>query len=91
MISCWALNVDNPVPGVLPDGPSTNGYAGGFGVSLMAKDLSIAKETAKKTKVKNVLGDICYKDYIKLIDEGKGSKDFGIIYQKLIDSKLKQD
>jgi len=83
--------VDNPVPGVLQDGPASKNYAGGFGVSLMAKDLAIANETAKKTKLKNTLGDICYRDYLKIIEEGDGNKDFGIIYQKLVEKCSKKE
>ena len=34
---CWASDTYNPVPGVLPGVPSSNGYAGGFGTTLMTK------------------------------------------------------
>ena len=34
---CWASDTYNPVPGVIEGVPSSNGYAGGFGTTLMAK------------------------------------------------------
>lgn len=74
---------------MLPDGPASNNYEGGFGSALMAKDLAIANQTAKKSKIKNKLGNICYNDYLKLLAEGKGNKDFGIIYEKLIEENKK--
>ncbi|MDN8012609.1 3-hydroxyisobutyrate dehydrogenase [Burkholderia multivorans] len=37
----------NPWPGVLPDVPSSHGYQGGFQMSLMCKDLSLAISNAQ--------------------------------------------
>ncbi|KAI6906721.1 hypothetical protein KC318_g5723 [Hortaea werneckii] len=36
-----------PVPGLSPDAPASNGYAGGFRIGLMRKDFSLAVQTAK--------------------------------------------
>lgn len=49
--SCWTLNTYNPKPGVLPGVPSSNNYDGGFGVSLMKKDLSIVLDSAAKVNL----------------------------------------
>ena len=40
----WALELYNPCPGVMENVPSSKGYAGGFGVDLMLKDLGLATE-----------------------------------------------
>ena len=36
---CWSVDTYNPCPGVMPNVPSSNDYKGGFGSSLMLKDL----------------------------------------------------
>ena len=43
----WALNVYNPYPGVMEGVPASKGYAGGFLVDLMRKDLALAMQTAQ--------------------------------------------
>lgn len=45
----WALNVYNPYPGVMPTAPASRGYAGGFMVELMNKDLGLAIATAEQS------------------------------------------
>jgi 3-hydroxyisobutyrate dehydrogenase len=52
----WALNVYNPYPGVMDNVPSSNGYAGGFLVDLMRKDLGLAMETAQASSSSVPLG-----------------------------------
>ena len=42
----WSLEVYNPMPGVMPSVPASNGYAPGFMVDLMVKDLGLAMEVA---------------------------------------------
>ncbi|KAJ5677042.1 uncharacterized protein N7477_002675 [Penicillium maclennaniae] len=37
----------NPVPGVVPEAPSSNGYRGGFKVQLMKKDFGLAVEAGR--------------------------------------------
>ncbi|KAJ3033462.1 hypothetical protein HK097_004835, partial [Rhizophlyctis rosea] len=44
---CWSTDTYNPVPGVMPNVPASRDYEGGFGNSLMAKDLGLAVEAAK--------------------------------------------
>uniref|UniRef100_A0A0K0D8Z6 NAD_binding_11 domain-containing protein n=1 Tax=Angiostrongylus cantonensis TaxID=6313 RepID=A0A0K0D8Z6_ANGCA len=34
---CWSSDTYNPVPGMIEGIPSSNGYQGGFGCTLMAK------------------------------------------------------
>ncbi|MGE8603166.1 3-hydroxyisobutyrate dehydrogenase, partial [Bordetella trematum] len=38
----WATELYNPWPGVMEHAPASKGYAGGFGVDLMLKDLGLA-------------------------------------------------
>ncbi|KAF2009420.1 hypothetical protein BU24DRAFT_467801 [Aaosphaeria arxii CBS 175.79] len=53
----------NPVPGVVPDAPSSNGYQGGFKVQLMRKDFALAVDMAKETNAKTILGPLGLKTY----------------------------
>ncbi|TKC33677.1 hypothetical protein EI555_006282, partial [Monodon monoceros] len=39
---CWSRDTYNPVPGVMDGVPLANYYQGGFGATLMAKDLGLA-------------------------------------------------
>ncbi|WP_136681109.1 3-hydroxyisobutyrate dehydrogenase [Neptunomonas sp. XY-337] len=45
----WALQVYNPVPGVMDGVPSSNDYQGGFQVDLMFKDLGLAMEMSQQS------------------------------------------
>jgi 3-hydroxyisobutyrate dehydrogenase len=47
----------NPVPGIVPTSPSSQGYKGGFRVELMKKDVELAVELAGKVGAKLALGD----------------------------------
>ncbi|KAJ6258982.1 hypothetical protein Dda_5877 [Drechslerella dactyloides] len=60
---CWPSEVNNPVPGVVETAPSSRGYQGGFGVSLMAKDLKLAIAAAELADAKLVLADSARKVY----------------------------
>ena len=42
---CWSLNVNTPRPGIKENAASNN-YDGGFGVSLIKKDLNLALDVA---------------------------------------------
>ena len=49
-------DVFNPVPGVCPQAPSSNGYRGGFRVQLMRKDIGLAVDMARRVGARNALG-----------------------------------
>jgi 3-hydroxyisobutyrate dehydrogenase len=42
----WSMTSYCPIPGVGPQSPADNGYAGGFAAALMLKDLRLAMEAA---------------------------------------------
>ena len=52
----WAVEVYNPVPGVMKNVPSANSYKGGFQVDLMLKDLGLAIELCKNSLTPAPLG-----------------------------------
>lgn len=64
----------NPVPGVYPDAPSSNGYQKGFKVQLMKKDFSLALDMARRVGSTNVLGSVGLQTY-KEASEDERCKD----------------
>ena len=53
----------NPVPGLCPQAPASNGYKGGFRVQLMKKDFGLAVEAAERVGAKLALGEEGLKVY----------------------------
>ncbi|VDM81345.1 unnamed protein product [Strongylus vulgaris] len=85
---CWSSDTYNPVPGVIEGIPPSNGYQGGFGSALMAKDLSLAQNAATTTQSPTPLGSLAHQIYRLLAQDPKYSnKDFGIVYQFLKEQK----
>jgi len=78
----WPSEINNPVPGVIEASPSSKGYAGGFGVSLMKKDLRLAMSAADEAGAKLVLAEKAKEVYDAAEKEHKG-KDFSVVYKWL--------
>lgn len=78
---CWSVDTYNPRPDMMEGVPSSNNYNGGFGVSLMRKDLSLAMETANAAKLDIEFSDKALKYYKSIESKGMGKKDFSIVYQ----------
>ena len=78
----WPSEVNPPVPGVKEGSPSSKDYAGGFGVSLMNKDLRLAMKAAKEADAKLVLADVAKNVYDATEKDHKG-KDFSVVYRWL--------
>jgi 3-hydroxyisobutyrate dehydrogenase len=75
----WATEVCNPWPGVLPEAPSSRGYAGGFGNDLMLKDLGLAVEAALQTGATIPLGEAARNLYAMNASAGRGGLDFSSV------------
>lgn len=79
---CWPSEVNNPVPGVIETAASSRGYEGGFGVSLMHKDLRLALTAAEESGTPLALGDEARKVY-NAVEEAHRGKDFSVVYKWL--------
>ncbi|KAI9903780.1 hypothetical protein N3K66_000309 [Trichothecium roseum] len=82
---CWPSEVNNPVPGVLPAGaPADRDYRGGFGLSLMKKDLGLAVVAAREAGARMELAGSAMAAYEKADqdDRCKG-RDFSVVYRYL--------
>ena len=81
---CWPSEINNPVPGVIETAPASRGYEGGFGVSLMKKDLRLALAAAEESGTPLVLGNQAREVY-NAVEEAHRGKDFSVVYQWLHD------
>ncbi|KAJ7322439.1 hypothetical protein JRQ81_018726 [Phrynocephalus forsythii] len=80
---CWSSDTYNPVPGVMEGVPSGNNYQGGFGTTLMAKDLGLAQISATNTKTPVPLGSLAHQIYRIMCAKGYAQKDFSAVFQFL--------
>ncbi|CAD6197410.1 unnamed protein product [Caenorhabditis auriculariae] len=84
---CWSSDTYNPVPGVIEGIPPSKGYSGGFGTTLMAKDLSLAQNAATNVQAPTPLGSLSHQIYRLLAQDPQfQAKDFGVVYQFLKDN-----
>ncbi|CCN83830.1 3-hydroxyisobutyrate dehydrogenase [Vibrio nigripulchritudo SFn27] len=77
----WALQVYNPVPGVMKGVPASRKYRGGFQVDLMLKDLRLALETATHHSAKTPMGKKAHSMFSEHQLTGNGTLDFSSLFQ----------
>jgi len=79
---CWPSEINNPVKGVVEGAPASRDYSGGFGISLMKKDLTLAIKAANEAGAKLELGDRAREVYeaAEQREDCKG-KDFSVVYR----------
>ena len=81
---CWPSEINNPVPGVVPTAPASRGYEGGFGVTLMNKDLKLALKACEDDNVRTELGQKAKEIYAAIEnDKDLKGKDFSVVYRWL--------
>ena len=78
----WPSEVNNPVPGVVPTAPASRDYQGGFGVSLMRKDLRLAMAAAEAAGAQLKLAPTATNVY-EQVERSNAGKDFSSVYQWL--------
>jgi len=79
---CWPSEVNNPVKGVVDEAPAGRDYAGGFGISLMRKDLNLAIMAARETGATLELGDRAKEVYESAEqEENCKNRDFSVVYR----------
>lgn len=76
----WVLELYNPCPGVMENTPSSKGYAGGFGVDLMLKDMGLAIENAQDLGASVPLGELSRQLYQSHSKAGNGQLDFSSVF-----------
>ncbi|KAJ3223509.1 hypothetical protein HK099_001040 [Clydaea vesicula] len=87
---CWSSDTYNPCPGVLPNVPAARDYEGGFGVTLMAKDMGLAVQAANESKSTVTLAAVAHQVYNQVgSTEGFQKKDFSSVFKWLNDNAKK--
>ncbi|KAH8602075.1 3-hydroxyisobutyrate dehydrogenase-like protein [Bisporella sp. PMI_857] len=81
---CWPSEINNPVKGVVEGAPASRDYNGGFGISLMRKDLNLAIQAAGEAGARLELGDRAREVYesAEQQEDCKG-KDFSVVFRYL--------
>jgi len=85
----WSTDTYNPVPGVMPNVPSSKNYEGGFMVNLMLKDLGLAVGSANSINQPLPLGAVAHQVYSILSRSGYGNLDFSSVYKFLNEEQQK--
>lgn len=80
---CWSISHYCPAPNVLPDVPSSHGYAPGFTAAMMTKDLRLGRAAAQSVQANTLLGELATQIYERFIESGGAEVDFSGIYQKI--------
>ena len=78
----WSMTSYCPVPGVGPQSPADNEYAGGFATALMLKDLRLAMEAASGVDADVPMGGRAAELYEAFAEEN-GGLDFSAIIKSL--------
>ena len=71
----WSLEKYNPYPGVMPEVPASNDYAGGFLVRLMLKDLGLAANAGNISDSKTPMGDQAHALFQQLKESSEDAQD----------------
>jgi 3-hydroxyisobutyrate/3-hydroxypropionate dehydrogenase len=81
---CWPSEVNNPVSGVVEGAPAERDYAGGFGIALMKKDLSLAMVAAREAGARLELAEAARAVYeaAEKDDRCRG-RDFSVVYRHI--------
>ncbi|MEQ1510280.1 MAG: 3-hydroxyisobutyrate dehydrogenase [Sphingopyxis sp.] len=80
---CWSMTSYCPLPGVGPQSPADNGYAGGFATALMLKDLLLAMDAARESGANTPMGARAAELYQAFADAGNGGLDFSAIIKTM--------
>jgi 3-hydroxyisobutyrate dehydrogenase len=83
----WALQVYNPVPGVMDGVPASRGYQGGFMVDLMFKDLGLAMEVSQQSASATPMGSAARALFNLHKSAGNGALDFSSLIRLYQDVK----
>jgi 3-hydroxyisobutyrate dehydrogenase len=80
---CWSLTSYCPVPGPVPSSPANRGYAPGFTVAMMRKDLKLAQEAAQAVGARTPLGAEAYQLYNLFASAATEGLDFSAIVRMI--------
>ncbi|GJD36120.1 3-hydroxyisobutyrate dehydrogenase [Methylobacterium aerolatum] len=79
--NCWALEKYCPVPGPVPASPANHGYAPGFALPMMLKDMRLAQQAAGSVQAATPLAGAAVALYQMAAAGGYADRDFSAIFQ----------
>jgi 3-hydroxyisobutyrate dehydrogenase len=80
---CWSLTSYCPAPGILPNVPSSRGYAAGFTTAMMLKDLRLSQIAAQSVGAATPLGAEATALYTLFNNQGQAQVDFSAIIKMI--------
>lgn len=81
---CWPSEINNPVKGVVETAPANRDYRGGFGISLMKKDLRLAMVAAEEAGARMEMAKTAFGVYEAAEKEERcQGRDFSVVYRYL--------
>src|SRR5262245_783170 len=81
--SCWAIEHNCPVAGLVPKAAANQNFAAGFMTDLMAKDLSLARTAARDLGATCFTGALAHELYTLASRHGLGRHDFSSVIRLL--------
>ena len=83
---CWVVSKNNPVPGIHPHVPASNGYRGGFRLDLAEKDLNLGQKLADSVGASAVMNKAALEIFQAASgDERYAGKDARVVYKYLVE------
>lgn len=83
---CWVTSKNNPVPGIHPNAPASNGYQGGFRLDLAEKVLSLGQELAESVGARTVLDKAALQVFKGANKDARyAGKDARVVYKYLVE------
>ena len=76
----WIMEHGHPVPGIVPEAASSRGYAPGFTVDLMCKDLGLAVDAARALRIPVAVASAAQQILRLASSHGYGRKDVSSVY-----------
>jgi 3-hydroxyisobutyrate dehydrogenase len=76
----WIMEHGHPVPGIVPEAASSRGYAPGFTVDLMCKDLGLAVDAARALRIPVGVASAAQQILRMASSHGYGRKDVSAVY-----------
>lgn len=76
---CWSMTSYCPIPGILPQAPSSRDYAPGFTSAMMLKDLRLSQTAAQSVNAATPLGAEATALYSLFNNQGNAQLDFSAI------------
>lgn len=78
---CWSMTSYCPVPGILPNVPSSHAYEPGFMAKMMLKDLRLGQHAAETVQAFIPLGATAAELYEFYVNHYGGEKDFSAVIE----------